>query len=316
MKSVIINEFGSPGVLEVVQHPSPEARGKNVLIDVVCAGINPVDAKIRSGKHISCSSIKFPYIPGKELSGIIIAVGEEVESLRVGDEVFGFVSSAYAEQAVADELSLVLKPRNFTFQEAGGAALAALTAYQAINEHLQVQRGQKVLIQSAAGGVGHIAAQLASLLEAYVYGTASEANLAFLREIGVDRPIDYHKEQFDDVEHSYDCILETMGGESLYRAIKSVRPGGRVVCLPSSTMDDPKAVQLAKERGVTLLWFMVEYRRAELNILADLFGQSKLKVHVQQEFPAGQVRAAHEMIESHHVRGKIVLRLDPRIHCI
>ncbi|RYD93091.1 MAG: NADP-dependent oxidoreductase [Sphingobacteriales bacterium] len=194
------------------------------------------------------------------------------------------------------------------FDDAAGVSLAALTAYQAIHDHLRLLSGQNILIQSAAGGVGHLAVQFAKLTGASVSGTASAKNAAFLRSIGVDQPIDYQNEKFENIAQDLDAVLDTMGGDILYRSITCVKPGGTVVCLPSSTKDDPKAVALAAERGVQLIWFMMQPDIVTLQLIADLMAENKLIVAIDQLLPIEQIVKAHEAVESHSVRGKIVVK--------
>jgi NADPH:quinone reductase-like Zn-dependent oxidoreductase len=308
MKAVVINEFGGPEKLQLVEVARPQPGDNEVLIKVHAVGLNPVDAKIRAGKHISCENLELPAILGKDMSGVIAAVGKDVKGFRKGDAVFGCISQTYAEYVVASPELIVKKSDNVSFEEAAAAPLAALTAYQAINEQLMVFPGQKVLIQSAAGGVGHLAAQFAKLNMAVVSGTASGKNIEFLRELGVDVPINYKKEKFGDLLSDLDAVLDTMGGEVLYHSILCVRPGGRVVCLPSSTKDDPMAIALAKQVGVTLIWFMMEPKKSTLELISGLITASHLKVEVDKVFPIEEIVQAHEAIESQSTRGKIVVR--------
>lgn len=296
--------------LQLAEVKSPVRTEDQVLIHIVAAGLNPVDAKIRSGKHISSGSLKLPAILGKDMSGVVESVGENVKGFAVGDAVFGCIANTYAEYAVAKPEFIVKKPENISFETAAAVSVAGLTAYQAIHDHLKVSSGQGVLIQSAAGGVGHLAVQFAKLCGAFVSGTASGKNMEFLKSLGVDEPIDYRTEKFEHIATDVDAVMDTMGGEVLYRSIALVKPGGRVVCLPSSTKDDPKAIALARERGVELIWFMMQPQKKVLQEISDLLRDDKLRVEVQQVFPMQEIAQAHELIESHGVRGKIVIRME------
>lgn len=309
MKAVVINEFGSPDTLTLVQTDRPLFSDDQVLIRVIAAGINPVDTKIRSGNHLSSKTLQLPAILGKDMSGIVEATGQNVTAFKPGDEVFGCISNTYAEYAVCSPDLIVKKPANVSFEEAAGVSLAGLTAYQAIHDHLRLLSGQKVLIQSAAGGVGHLAVQFAKLTGAFVSGTASGKNIEFLRETGVDQPIDYRTEKFEDIVQDFDAVMETMGGEVLYRSISCVKPGGTIVCLPSSTMNDPKAIVLAAEQQVQLIWFMMQPKKQTLQLIADLMAEGKLKVSIGQVLPIEKIAQAHEAIAAHGVKGKIVVRL-------
>lgn len=309
MKAILIQKFGKPEELQLSEIEKPVANDDQVLIRVVAAGINPVDAKIRSGLHQSCKDLQLPAVLGKDVSGVIEYVGHHVSDFKIGDEVFGCINGSYAEYAVANPEAIVKKPANVSFQEAAAVSLAGLTAYQAIHEQLALKNGQKILIQSAAGGVGHLAVQFAKLSGAYVYGTASAKNAAFLVGLGVDKVIDYSTEKFEEIATDLDAVIDTMGGEILYRSINSVKPGGKVVCLPSSTKDDPKAVKLAEERNIELIWPMMHPSKENLALFSDLMEKGSLKVKVEKVFPLNEIVHAHETIESHRVSGKIVIAL-------
>lgn len=309
MKAVVIKNFGSPEELVLTEIEKPHINKDQVLIKVIAAGLNPVDTKIRLGAHISCKTLHLPAILGKDMSGIIEETGENVRDFKVGDAVFGCVDKTYAEYIAADTESIVKKPQNLSFNEAAAISLAGLTAYQTINDHLKVTAGQRVLIQSAAGGVGHLAVQFAKMNGAFVYGTASDKNLTFLEELGVDKAINYKEESFEDYTSTLDAVMDTIGGEILYRSIGCVKPGGRVVCLPSSTKDDPKAIAMAKEKNVVLIWPMMHPDRDNLQLFADLLEKEQLKVKVEKVFPLNEIIQAHQMVESHRISGKIVVHI-------
>jgi NADPH:quinone reductase-like Zn-dependent oxidoreductase len=310
MKAIVIQKFGKPEELQLNEIEKPVVNDDQVLIKVIAAGINPVDAKIRSGSHKSCKDLQLPAVLGKDVAGVIEYVGRNVLDFNIGDEVFGCINGSYAEYAVASPELIVKKPANISFPEAAAVSLAGLTAYQAIHEHLAVKNGQKVLIQSAAGGVGHLAVQFAKLSGAFVYGTASAKNAAFLTELGVDEVINYKEQKFEEIATNLDAVMDTMGGEILYRAINSVKPGGKVVCLPSSTKDDPIAVKLAKERNVALIWPMMHPDKGNLQLFSALLEKGALKVKVEKVFPLNEIISAHEAIESHRVSGKIVVQVS------
>lgn len=310
MKAIVINEFGDADKLQISEVQKPVPADNQVLVRVKAAGLNPVDTKIRAGKHISCSSLQLPAVLGKDMSGIVEAIGKDVQRFQVGDAVFGCIDKTYAEYVVADEDAIAKKPVNISFEEAAAVSLAGFTAYQAINDHLKVQSGQRILIQSAAGGVGHLAVQFAKINGAVVSGTASEKNAGFLEQIGVDQFIDYRKEKFEDIVSDLDAVMDTMGGEILYRSIESVKSGGRVVCLPSSTKDDPQAIALARERGVELIWFMMKPQLDMLELMAEMLEREVLKVEVMEAYLMQDIIMAHRAIESQHVRGKLVVKMN------
>jgi NADPH:quinone reductase-like Zn-dependent oxidoreductase len=315
MKAAIIDEFGDADVLKITEINKPEINGDQVLIKVKSAGINPVDTKVRAGTSGISKKIKLPAILGWDVSGIIQIVGKNVQSFKSGDEVFGCIGfpglgKTYAEFTVADPQLLAKKPYNISFEEAAAVPLAGLTAYQAINEELKVSSGQKVLIQAAAGGVGHLAVQFAKINGALVIGTASEKNEKFLKSIGVDQFIDYKKEKFEERIQDVDAALDAMGGEILYRTISCVKRGGIVVCLPSSTKNDPKAIELANERNIKLIWPMMRPDGEQMRLIASLLQDKKMKVSVDKIFTLDQITWAHKAVETHQTKGKVVVKVD------
>ena len=315
MKAAIINQFGEADELHIVEVPKPTINDGEVLIKLVAVGINPVDTKVRAGTSGMSKKIKLPAILGWDVSGVIEAVGKKVVGFHIGESVFGCIGfpglgKAYAEYAVADPQLLAKKPNNLSFEEAAAIPIPGLTAYQAINEHLKISSGQKILIQAAAGGVGHLAVQFAKMNDAYVIGTASEKNEKFLNSIGVDQFIDYKKEKFEKLLSGLDAVLDAMGGEVLYRSITCVKPGGVVACLPSSTKDDPKAIELAKKHNVRLIWPMMYTDNKQIKTIADMLEQKKLKVFVDKVFILDQVACAHKAVETHHTKGKVVIKIN------
>jgi NADPH:quinone reductase-like Zn-dependent oxidoreductase len=314
MKAAIINEFGDAGVLEITELDKPVPNDNEVLIKVMAAGINPVDTKVRAGTSGISKQLKLPAILGWDMSGVIEVAGKNITAFQSGDTVFGCIGfpglgNAYAEFTLADPKLLAKKPDNISFDEAAAVPLAGLTAYQAINEHLKITSGQKVLIQAAAGGVGHLAVQFAKLNGAFVSATASDKNETFLEKLGVDQFIDYKKEKFETLVSGLDAVLDAMGGEVLYRSIPCVKPGGIIVCLPSSTKNDPKAIELAQQYGVKLLWPMMHTDGGEMRIIAALMEQKKLKVFIERIFTLDQIVWAHKAVETHGTKGKIVVRV-------
>ncbi len=315
MKAAIINRFGPPEVLEITETEKPVPNDNEVLIKIKFTGINPVDTKVRAGTSGMSKNLRLPAILGWDVSGTIESVGKNVSEFKTGDEVFGCIGfpglgKTYAEFTLADPKLLTIKPSNVSFEEAAAVPLAGLTAYQAINEHLKISAGQKVLVQAAAGGVGHLAVQFAKLKGAFVAGTASGKNEDFLRPIGVDQFINYKKEKFEDVFKNADAVLEAMGGEILYRSFSCVKRGGRMVCLPSSTKNDPKAIELAKQHDVELIWPMMHPDGEEMKLIAGLLEEKKLLVKIDKIFALDDIIEAHKAIETHSTVGKVIVKID------
>ncbi|MGN6603807.1 MAG: NADP-dependent oxidoreductase [Ginsengibacter sp.] len=315
MKVAIINKFGPPEVLQITDLEKPEPNEDEVLIKIKFAGINPVDTKVRAGTSGMSKKLQLPAILGWDVSGTIESVGKNVSDFKTGDEVFGCIGfpglgKTYAQFAVADPKLITKKSPKVSFEEAAAVPLAGLTAYQAINEHLKVSKGQKVLIQAAAGGVGHLAVQFAKINGAFVAGTASGKNEEFLKSLGVDQFINYKTEKFEDVVNDVDAILDAMGGEILYRSFSCVKKGGRVVCLPSSTKNDPKAIELAKQHDVEMIWPMMHPDGKEMSLIAGLMEQEKLQVKVDKVFNLDQIVEAHKAVETHGTDGKVIIRIS------
>jgi NADPH:quinone reductase-like Zn-dependent oxidoreductase len=314
MKAAIINQFGEAEVLQITEVDKPEINDSGVLIKVMAVGINPVDTKVRAGTSGISKKIKLPAILGWDVSGVVESVGKNVSKFKIGEAVFGCVGfpglgNGYAEFTVSDPKVLAKKPANISFEEAAAVPIAGLTAYQAIYEIIKITPGQKILMQAAAGGVGHLAVQLAKINDAYIFGTASKKNEKFLYSIGVDKFINYKKEKFEEVVNNVDAVIDAMGGDVLYRSIGCTRRGGIVVCLPSSTKDDPKAIALAKERDVKLFWPMMRADGEQMSIIAKLLEQKKLRVFIDKIFTLEQIMWAHKAVETHNSKGKVVVKI-------
>ena len=309
MKAVRIHEFGGLDSLKVEDAPTPEPRQGEVLVRIHAAGINPVDWKTCAGEGVASRlEDPFPFIPGWDVSGVVEALGAGVSGFKVGDAVCGMVrwhwgGGGYAEYVAAPAADLVARPGTMDDSQAAGLPLAALTAWQALFDAADLQAGQTVLIHAAAGGVGHIAVQLAKWKGARVIGTASARNEAFLRELGADRIIDYNETRFEDVAGDVDVVLDGVGGEIQERSWGVLKPGGML----ASIRGRPSAEQ-AEARGVRAGHVSVHADPAQLRAIADLANEGRLRVHVHETLPLEQVRKAHEMSKTGHTRGKLVLR--------
>jgi len=309
MKAVRIHEFGGLDSLKVEEAPRPEPGAGEVLVRIHAAGINPVDWKTCAGEGVAPRlDDPFPFIPGWDVSGVVEALGAEVAEFRVGDAVCGMVrwhwgGGGYAEYVAAPGADLVARPDTMDDAQAAGLPLAALTAWQALFDMADLQAGQTVLIHAAAGGVGHIAAQLAEWKGAHVVGTASARNEAFLRELGVDDVIDYNTTRFEEAVSGVDVVLDGVGGEVQDRSWTVIRRGGVL----ASIRGRPSAEE-ATARGVRAQHVSVHADAAQLQAIAGLAAEGRLKVHVDETFALDDVRKAHEVSKDGHARGKLVLR--------
>lgn len=311
MKAIILEGFGGVENLVISEQPVPEISGNEVLVQVRAIGINPVDIKTRKGKGLADSLKKYsPLIPGWDISGVVIDTGDSVTLFRPGDEVFGMINfpghgKAYAELVAAPENHLALKPLQVTFEEAAGASLAALTAWQILKEKVKLKSGDRILIHAAAGGVGHFAVQMAKYLGADVAGTASAANREFVLSLGASVHVDYENVPFETVTGDMDFVLDTIGGSYIDRSLKVLRKGGTIVCIPSAASEGLE--EKAAAAGLTGSRFLVQSDGKNMHEIASLLGQGIIRSHISSIFPFDQVQAAHLQIETGKTRGKIVL---------
>ncbi|MCX5155237.1 NADP-dependent oxidoreductase [Streptomyces sp. NBC_00291] len=304
MRAVVVSQWGGPEVLVEREIERPEPGMGEVLVRVRAAGVNPVDWKTReSGGLIPWGPV--PAV-GWDVSGTVEAVGPGVTLYRVGDEVYGMPrfpqqAGAYAEYVTAPARHFARKPASLDHVEAAALPLAALTAWQALVDTAGVSAGQRVLVHAAAGGVGHLAVQIAKARGAYVIGTASAAKHALLRDLGADEVIDYRTADFEDVVSDIDVVIDTMGGDHGQRSLKILKPGGHLVTLPG-----PDGLP-ADAEGVHATWLLVEPDLKGLEGIAALVEQGLLKPLVDTVLPLEQAAKAHEIGERGRTTGKIVL---------
>jgi NADPH:quinone reductase-like Zn-dependent oxidoreductase len=311
MKAVIINEYGGLDVFKYTDVPKPEVTDNTVLVKVHAAGINPVDNKTRQGSAMAgdYGDKHFPLILGWDISGVVEAVGQNVSQFKAGDEVYGMVGfpepgSAYAEYVVTNPSMIALKPKNLSHVEASVVPLVALTSWQAMFDTAGLEAGQKILIHAAAGGVGHIAVQLAKWKGAYVIGTASGRNAEFLQSIGVDQHVDYTKVEFDEVLSDLDVVLDMLGYDMPLRSTKTIKDNGYLVSiLTSGTNEDDMPDR------VRWKWILVGENQAQLTQITEIIEAGQLKPTVSHVFSLEQLADAHEQIESGHTRGKIAIKI-------
>ena len=312
MKAVRAHEYGGPGVLQYEEAPQPQPAADEILVRVVAAGVNPVDAKVRAGLFKQPGA-KLPLIPGYDISGVVEKKGAKVTKFEVGNEVYAYLSlgraGAYAEYAIAKENEAAHMPKTLIHEEAAAVPLAALTAWQALLETAKLRDGQTVLIHGGSGGVGSFAVQIAKARGAKVSATASEANQQFLKELGADVTIDYRAQKFEEVAKNVDVVLDTVAGETLKRSYGVVKKGGFIV----SILDQPEKAELNK-RGIRGTAILVRPSGDQLAEIAQLIDAKKVKPIVSQTFPLAGATKAHVAIETGHTRGKIVLKVghEPR----
>jgi NADPH:quinone reductase-like Zn-dependent oxidoreductase len=309
MKAVVIHGYGGPQVLKYEHVRQPEPKDDQLLIRVIAAGVNPVDAMIRSGMFDKEGNRAFPIILGGDVAGVVEKVGRKITKFKAGDPVFAYVSldnsGGYAEYALVTEREAAPKPKSLTYVEAAAVPIAGMTAWQALVNTAKLSAGQTVLIHGGSGGVGSFAIQIAKARGAKVIATASTANQEFLKQLGADVAIDYTKQKFEDIAKDVDVVLDSIGRDTLARSYGVVKKGGIIVSLVAR----PKESDLQKNgiRGTAL---NVEPDSEELVEIGKLIDARKIKVIVSQTFPLSQAIKAQEQVATGHTRGKIVLKIS------
>ena len=306
MRAIQQTTLGGPQVLELAEVPRPEPGPTEVLVRVTAAGVNPVDWKTRArGGFLG----QPPFTVGWDVAGVVEELGFGVTRFEPGDRVFGMPrfpheAAAYAEYATAPSRQLARTPESVSDVEAAALPLAGLTAWQALVETAHVQSGDRVLVLAAAGGVGHLAVQIAKARGAYVIGTARAAKHAFLTELGADEAVDYTTEPVEQRVRDVDVVLDLVGGEAGAPALATLRDGGVFVTVSGAGVDSLREV--AGDR-VRVTGILVEPDRAGMEAIAELAEQGALRPHVSQTFPLEEAARAHELSETGRTQGKLVL---------
>lgn len=325
MKAVQINAYGGVEVLEIAENaPKPTPAKDQALVEVHAASINPIDWKIRIGYQKEdgwLDQLKFPLTLGVDLAGVISKIGDSVSDLQVGDEVYGAAgifnggSGSFAQFAVANVGNYAFKPKSVSFEEAAALPLIGSSAIQALEEHIKLKNGppfaqgyggaqQKILIHGGAGGIGHVAIQLAKALGAYVATTVSSDDMQFVKDLGADEAIDYKNQNFEEILKDYDAVFDNVGGDVAIKSFKVLKKGGVIVSMTGAP--DP---ELAKEYGLTAIGQNTVTNTQHLNRLTELVDSGKIKVHVNRVFPQDQAKEAFKHLEEGHPRGKVVLEI-------
>src|SRR5437667_3736745 len=310
MKAVRVHNYGGPEVLRFEDAPRPAPGSGELLIRVHAASVNAIDWKARAGYLKDVFPLPLPYIPGWDVSGVVEAVGFGVTNFKKGDEVYARPDGArngkgtYAEYVVVKETEAALKPKSIDHVHAAAIPVTALTAWQALLDQAGLSKGQKILIHGAAGGVGSFAVQLAKWKGAHVIGTASGHNQAFLRELGVDEPIDYEKTRFEDVVHDVDVVLDALGGDTQNRSWKVLKKGGILVSIVA-----PPSAEEAANHSVRSAFMSVHPSSAQLSEIAKLVNARQLKPVVETVLPLSDARRTHELNQTGNARGKTVLKV-------
>jgi NADPH:quinone reductase-like Zn-dependent oxidoreductase len=310
MKALVINRFGEPEELQIHELGIPIPKSGEVLVRVHAAGINPVDYKIRNGSMKLLTGKKFPRILGVDIAGIVEQAGER-SAFRPGDKVFAMLShggGAYAEFVCVKESLLCRIPDGFSMSEAAAVPLASLTALQAFRMGKGISSGDKVLVNGASGGVGSFAVQIAKALDAHVTGVCSAKNVEFVKSLGADKVIDYEKEDFTKLPEKFKTVFDAVAKSSFRKCAKLLADNGKYVStLPNNWLFLHQAFNVTSIKKAYLI--MTKPSGHDLAIIAGFMKKGLLKPFIQQSFPLGDGAAAHHMIETGRVRGKLVLKL-------
>ena len=306
MKAAYFMRNGGPEVMQYGDVKDPVVGAGQVLVDVHAASVNGADWKVRSGHYAPITD--FPYIPGRDFSGLVNALGAGVTDFAVGDAVFGVCDvgqeAAYAEKVAIKAAIVARKPATLTHMDCAAVSLIGLTALCSVEDTLQLKSGETILIQGGAGGVASFAIQLAKHIGARVITTASAANHAYLRSLGADQIIDYNKEDFAQVVSGCDAVFETVGGEVAKKSFAVLRPGGRAAFIASGN-----AAPVSPRADVTSLRPKVGRDRAHLERTVALITSGAVRVPEITAYSLADAAAAHKMSEGRHFRGKLVFKV-------
>lgn len=305
MKAVIVNSQGSFDDILIQEIPKPLMKENELLVKVHAAGVNPVDFKV-----VLHGYFPRPLILGSDIAGTVEAVGNDVKNFKPGDEIIGslewYKQSAFAEYVATQEKYITYKPANLTFTEAAGIPLAALTAWQALFDKLHLQKGQKIVIHAAAGGVGLFAVQLAKWAGAYVIGTASERNRDFLLSAGADEVVDYTKYKLSEKVTGADAVLDTISTPEVQEeSFKSLKRNGEYVSIVSTNV--PVDETLLAKYEVHAQKFLFQSDADQLKKIVQLIEEGHVKVFIDKTFPLKDARAAMEYLYTARARGKVIL---------
>ncbi|WP_265522807.1 NADP-dependent oxidoreductase [Oerskovia flava] len=331
MRAFVVSKYKEP--LQEADVPEPVVGEHDVLVQVQAAGLNVVDEKIRQGSYKTLLRYELPQVMGSDVAGTVIGVGAKVRELALGDQVYAQPRldridriGTFAERIAVPEAEVALKPASISLEEAGSLPLVALTAWQALVERGNVQPGQRVLIHAGAGGVGTIAIQLAKHLGATVATTASAGNADFVRELGADSVIDYRNQDFEQLLDGYDLVLDSVGGETLEKSLRVLRPGGKVIGIvgpPDPAFAREKGLnpvmrlamaalsgkirRQARRLGVTYEFLFVHASGEQLRQITALVDEGVLRPVVGRVFAFDETVQAVQSLGKGGVRGKSVI---------
>ncbi len=310
MKAIVIDEYGAKEVLQERTIEKPAIKDHQVLVESFATSINPIDWKVRSGNLKKRLDFDFPIILGWDTAGVIVEKGKGVSGFAIGDRVFARPATTrqgtYAEYVAVDENLLARMPEPMSYEEAAAIPLAGLTAWQCLVDAGAIKKGDKVLIHAGSGGVGSFAIQIAKSFSAYVATTASGKNEDMVKSLGADQFINYQEEEFSEVIHDFDLVLDTMGGKIQSNSYKVLKKNGKLVSIAQ-----PPNEEEYEKYGVKAEFLWLDPSGEQLQKLAELYNSGQLKPAIGEAFDFSEkgLRDAHALSETHHARGKIVIRV-------
>lgn len=313
MRAAVLPRYGPPQVLEIRQLPRPEILPGRVLVQVHAAGINPIDWRIRSGSLRLVLPVRLPMVLGYDISGVVVEVGAGVSEFRPGEEVYAFLDTfrtggGYAEYALVSPLVLARKPARLGHVEAAAVPLAALTALQALRDLGELRPHSQVLVNGAAGGVGSFAVQIARILGAEVTGVCGPANVEFVRQLEVDRVLDYSRTDFAQQQLRYDVVFDAVAKRSYWSTRRALGPRGRyITTVPSASQFVAQGLSWLGHRRSQTVW--ARPSGDDLRWLQEQIDAGQLRPSAVRSFPLEEVALAHAISQTGHVRGKLVLKL-------
>ncbi|MFJ6654234.1 NADP-dependent oxidoreductase [Microbacterium sp. NPDC091313] len=316
MRAAVYDAPGDPTALHLAETPVPVPVLSEVLVRVVAAGVNPIDAKTRAGTGIDAAVSAYPAVPGFDFSGVVVEAPFAAHPFPPGTEVFGMAAfprtgGSYAEYVIAPSLSLARKPASLSHVEAAGVPLAALTAWGLVVETALAHEGQRILIHAGSGGVGHFAVQFAAYFGAHVIATGSERNLSWLRDLGAAEVVDHRSQRFEEVVAPVDVVIDLVGNvhdDTGSRSLRALRPGGLLVEVPTGSW--PGFEEAAAEAGIRATGYKVVPDGGTLATIARLLDSRAVQVYIDSVHDLADAGTAHARLEDGHTRGKIVLRVS------
>ena len=332
MKAIILDRYGKKGRMRVGDMPEPKLDDNEVLVQVHAAGVNLLDAKIKSGEFKLILPYRFPLVLGHDVAGVVVRVGKLVKKFKPGDEVYSrpddFRIGAFAELIALREDSLAFKPEALSMEEAASIPLVGLTAWQALVETAKLKKGQKIFIQAGSGGVGTFAIQLAKHLGAFVATTTSAVNVEWVKRLGADIVVDYKKDDFEKSLQGYDVVLNSQDNKTLAKSLSVLKPGGKLISIsgpPTPEFADAikapwfvkQVMRLlsadvrrkARRLGVNYSFLFMKANGGQLQQITALIDSGAIRPVVDRVFSFESTQEALDYVETGRAKGKVVVKI-------